>query len=664
MRLNRARIGLVIIVALGLWASVGQVGWQQGLPLLQFNQSVDQSRIFIKGSGLQPAMAQVTLELRTPSASGRLPIDLVLIIDRSASIDLVSELDVAVHLITDLQGGDRVGIASFSNLATLDLTLTPIAQSALIQGTLTRLAAGGPSALGEGIAVATSELSTHGNSGSQLIEVLISDGYSDSGRDPLEQAKLAADQGITLYAIGVGGLGNRLNRTLMASLAQMTGGQFFPSFDNSVPDSILKISLPQTAVVRNIQIVETLSRSLNFEGSSQNAPTRVTNNADGSTRLEWQVASLDLNASWTTIFNVSGSTTGSFSLDQAPSTITFSDFQGRQFSNDLPRLSLEIRTPSQVPAAAFEFTPTAPTQQDTITFNDRSSSANGKIVSWRWDFGDGATSNDQNPTHRYAQDGSYKVTLTVTDANGEQASVTKVVPVSTPNLTVRRSLNTFLPVDETIPGATNLSCNCNFKVTLDIQINTALNGLGVEEDLPTGWTIKPLESGKASLHSQGTSNQWIFVEKLTAGDTRRIVYQVIVPGPDSSGKLATTSQAGVYQISGLASSALPELSLKIVGEGQIQVDAGFSAKVVVAHWNKDANGGAGSLDLAGFPKHTISFDQIQAAISWWLSGKGVPNTSGTNKDSDNVQLDFKTVETLVAYWLTGVSVFDALPSNQ
>ncbi|MEM6766366.1 MAG: PKD domain-containing protein, partial [Bacteroidota bacterium] len=40
-------------------------------------------------------------------------------------------------------------------------------------------------------------------------------------------------------------------------------------------------------------------------------------------------------------------------------------------------------------------------------------------LSWFWDFGDGgATSTAQNPTHAYANDGLYTVSLTVTDANG------------------------------------------------------------------------------------------------------------------------------------------------------------------------------------------------------------------------------------------------------
>ena len=36
---------------------------------------------------------------------------------------------------------------------------------------------------------------------------------------------------------------------------------------------------------------------------------------------------------------------------------------------------------------------------------------------WLWDFGDGATSVEQNPAHTYLSAGDYNVTLTVTDAN-------------------------------------------------------------------------------------------------------------------------------------------------------------------------------------------------------------------------------------------------------
>jgi PKD repeat protein len=53
------------------------------------------------------------------------------------------------------------------------------------------------------------------------------------------------------------------------------------------------------------------------------------------------------------------------------------------------------------------------------SFRDRSS---GNIISWLWDFGDGHSSEEQNPVHLYEADGIYTVKLTVTDANGSATS--------------------------------------------------------------------------------------------------------------------------------------------------------------------------------------------------------------------------------------------------
>ena len=51
-------------------------------------------------------------------------------------------------------------------------------------------------------------------------------------------------------------------------------------------------------------------------------------------------------------------------------------------------------------------------------------------VSYRWEFGDGGTSTAATPTHNYGVPGTYDVTLTVTYADGEQASKTIAVTVS------------------------------------------------------------------------------------------------------------------------------------------------------------------------------------------------------------------------------------------
>lgn len=87
-----------------------------------------------------------------------------------------------------------------------------------------------------------------------------------------------------------------------------------------------------------------------------------------------------------------------------------------------------------------------------VQFSDNSSDPDGEIVAWHWDFGDGGTSNEQNPKHNYsgissvarASGGYYvtlgeingepivdgpffNVTLTVTDDKNSSTSVTKTV---------------------------------------------------------------------------------------------------------------------------------------------------------------------------------------------------------------------------------------------
>lgn len=63
----------------------------------------------------------------------------------------------------------------------------------------------------------------------------------------------------------------------------------------------------------------------------------------------------------------------------------------------------------------------------TEIFFENTSWAIGNIVSWAWDFGDGATSNEENPVHNYVELGEYEVTLTITTADGCESSATYFV---------------------------------------------------------------------------------------------------------------------------------------------------------------------------------------------------------------------------------------------
>jgi len=61
-------------------------------------------------------------------------------------------------------------------------------------------------------------------------------------------------------------------------------------------------------------------------------------------------------------------------------------------------------------AASFIYSPNPPVAGQAVQFTDTST---GSPTSWQWSFGDGATSNTQNPSHTYATAASYTVTLTV-----------------------------------------------------------------------------------------------------------------------------------------------------------------------------------------------------------------------------------------------------------
>jgi len=71
------------------------------------------------------------------------------------------------------------------------------------------------------------------------------------------------------------------------------------------------------------------------------------------------------------------------------------------------------------PTADFSASPRSGNSRLTVSFSDRSTSHDG-ITSWLWDFGDGSTSSERNPSHLYVKDGRYDVTLTVTETDGPQ----------------------------------------------------------------------------------------------------------------------------------------------------------------------------------------------------------------------------------------------------
>ncbi len=79
---------------------------------------------------------------------------------------------------------------------------------------------------------------------------------------------------------------------------------------------------------------------------------------------------------------------------------------------------------SENPLADFSYS--FPYVQEDVYFYSQASAGSGPILSYKWDFGDGASSWEANPVHRYDAKGVYRVRLTVTTAHGSHTAAKNV----------------------------------------------------------------------------------------------------------------------------------------------------------------------------------------------------------------------------------------------
>ncbi|MCS7197404.1 MAG: PKD domain-containing protein [Candidatus Bipolaricaulota bacterium] len=143
------------------------------------------------------------------------------------------------------------------------------------------------------------------------------------------------------------------------------------------------------------------------------------------------------------------------------------------------------------PIASMEFTPTVGEAPLTVRFSaENSTDPDGQIVSYVWDFGDGARGTGMITEHEYTRAGSFVVTLTVTDDKGAKSSTNGTILVlepSTPPPPSGRTdkiENDLIIYTRTVPDT--LSPNQTFTITVVVTAKTALRALVVSETLPEG----------------------------------------------------------------------------------------------------------------------------------------------------------------------------------
>jgi hypothetical protein len=132
----------------------------------------------------------------------------------------------------------------------------------------------------------------------------------------------------------------------------------------------------------------------------------------------------------------SGSYSGEFIAPQAPGIYPVNIEVTDKFNNTSKynaQATIKVKaatTPTPTPTPQPNKNPTVSIEANiqsgksplTVKFTSNASDSDGRVASYLWNFGDGTTSTESNPTKVYEKEGNYIVTLTVTDDRGGTAT--------------------------------------------------------------------------------------------------------------------------------------------------------------------------------------------------------------------------------------------------
>lgn len=166
------------------------------------------------------------------------PIDVVFVLDRSGSMSgtrLTNAKKASKRFVGALLESDQSGVVAYATSAELKQGLTKNATK--VNESIDSLSAGGVTNTGQGLQIGIDELDVNGSSGHLPIIILLSDGHTNQGPDPIEVAKTAQQKGITVNTVGIG---PGADKNELKAIAKITGGSFNFVRDSSDLPNVLE----------------------------------------------------------------------------------------------------------------------------------------------------------------------------------------------------------------------------------------------------------------------------------------------------------------------------------------------------------------------------------------------------------------------------------------
>lgn len=185
---------------------------------------------FVKAGAADEVLARIHIGTQGQGDRPRPPANVALVMDTSASMKgeaIEAAKDAALTLLSALDDGDTLSVVVFGSRAE---TIVPAARldatsRESIEARLRAIEASGTTDLAGGLSAGLAQLQQGRNSGVEMLHrvVLLSDGVPN---DPAPIASLAQQAASSQAPITALGLGLEYHETLLAQLAQTSGGSF------------------------------------------------------------------------------------------------------------------------------------------------------------------------------------------------------------------------------------------------------------------------------------------------------------------------------------------------------------------------------------------------------------------------------------------------------
>ena len=100
-----------------------------------------------------------------------------------------------------------------------------------------------------------------------------------------------------------------------------------------------------------------------------------------------------------------------------------------------------------------------------------------------------------------------------------------------------------------------------FTVTVTITANQEIEALALDEDIPSGWEVTRVSDDAAAFKE--STIEWIWTEKLSAGDSKTVIYNVTVPSDAEEGTYYITGKVSAYKVNPIAVGGETEVNVTL-----------------------------------------------------------------------------------------------------